>query len=167
MKQVKLYNVIFPIWLILFFPPVIFITLAGNFIIDSLIIIAAYFLFKPHEELNWFRFYKSCILKVWVFGFIADIIGAALLFACAVLQDYIGISDKVIEALMTNPFNNILATLLVVVAMVISSLLIIFFNHQYVFSKLIDDELTRWKVAGFLAITTLPWTFLIPTSIFI
>jgi len=68
---------------------------------------------------------------------------------------------------MTNPFNNILATLLVVVAMVISSLLIIFFNHQYVFSKLIDDELTRWKVAGFLAITTLPWTFLIPTSIFI
>lgn len=40
MKQVKLYNVIFPIWLLLIFPPVALIALAGNFIIDSLVIAA-------------------------------------------------------------------------------------------------------------------------------
>ena len=91
MKQVKLYNVIFPIWLILFFPPVIFITLAGNFIIDSLIIIAAYFLFKPHEELNWFRFYKSCILKVWVFGLLQILSGPPFYLHvrfCRIISEY-------------------------------------------------------------------------------
>jgi len=36
MKQIKLNNVIFPIWMLLFIPPVIFIALIGNFIIDSL-----------------------------------------------------------------------------------------------------------------------------------
>ena len=39
MKQIKLYNVIFLIWILLFFPPVIFITLIGNFMIDTLVII--------------------------------------------------------------------------------------------------------------------------------
>ncbi len=31
MKDVKLYNLIFPIWILYFFPPVILISLFGNY----------------------------------------------------------------------------------------------------------------------------------------
>ncbi len=38
-KDIKLYNVIFPFWMILLFPSVWFIVLPGNFIIDSLVLL--------------------------------------------------------------------------------------------------------------------------------
>ena len=167
MKDGKLYNIIFPIWLFLFFPPIILVTLAGNFLIDSLVIIASYYLFKAGEGLSWFEFYKKIILKVWLFGFLADIIGAALLFACVSLQDVIGLSDAVIQGISFDPFSNFLALILVLVAMTISSLCILFFNHRFIFNKIIKDELIRWQVAIFIAITTLPWTFLLPTKWFV
>ena len=43
-KKVKLYNVIFPTWFLMFFPPVILITLLGNFVIDSLVLLACFML---------------------------------------------------------------------------------------------------------------------------
>jgi hypothetical protein len=168
MKDGKLYNMIFPIWLFMFFPPIIIITLAGNFLIDSLVLVAGFFLFKAGEGLTGFLdFYKKTILKVWVFGLLADIIGAALLFACVILQDLIGLSDAVIQGINLDPFSNVLALILVLVAMTISSLCILFFNHRFTFGKLIKDELVRWQMSIFIAIVTIPWTFLLPTKWFI
>lgn len=167
MKDGKLYNIIFPIWLFLFFPPVILITLAGNFLIDSLIIVISYYLFKPNKDISCLTFYKKSILRVLIFGFISDLIGAALLFACVSLQDVIGLSDAVIQGICYDPFSNALAIILILVAMIISALIILFFNHQFIFNKLIKDELIRWKIAAFIAVTTLPWTFLLPTKWFV
>lgn len=45
MRDIKLYNVIFPIWFIMFYPPIILVTLAGNFIIDSLVLLASAYAF--------------------------------------------------------------------------------------------------------------------------
>ena len=167
MKDDKLYNIIFPVWLFLFFPPVILITLAGNFIIDSLVVIAGYFLFKPGEGLSCLEFYKKSIPKVWIFGFLADLIGAVLLFACVTLQDVTGLPDAVIQGISYDPFSNVLALILILVAMTISALCILFFNHRFTFNKLIKDELIRWQIAIFIAILTLPWTFLLPTKLFV
>ena len=167
MKNGKLYNIIFPIWLFLFFPPIILFTLAANFIIDSLVLILGCFLFKAHGELHWLTFYRNNILKVWIFGFLADIIGAALLFACIGLQDFLGLPNAVIQGISYDPFSNILAVILIMVAILISGLLILFFNHKFTFHKSIEDELIRWKMTAFIAITTLPWTFLIPMKWFV
>ena len=46
MKDLKTYNVIFPIWFLLFYPPIIFITLIGNYIIDSIVMIACFYLIR-------------------------------------------------------------------------------------------------------------------------
>lgn len=46
MKDIKLYNMIFPIWLMLLCPPVIFITIVGNFVIDSIVLIICFKIFK-------------------------------------------------------------------------------------------------------------------------
>ena len=69
-RTTKLYNVIFPIWFLLFFPPVILITLVGNYIIDSLVIIACFFVYKLADlEFDLKTLYKKSILKVWLYGF--------------------------------------------------------------------------------------------------
>ena len=166
MRHIKLYNIIFPIWIMLFFPPVILLTLAGNFILDSVIVVACYFLFNPHDELNWLAFYKKSILKVWVFGLMVDIIGAVILILCIGLQDLIGLSNEVIQGISYDPFSSLLAIILIIASMLISAFFIILFNYNYTFHNLIKDELTRWKVVAFIALITLPWTFLLPTKWF-
>ncbi len=165
-QQIKLYNIIFPIWLMIFFPPVILITLIGNWIIDSAVLIGCYFLFKPNKEMNWLLFYKQNIVKVWLFGLLSDLIGAVILFACVGLQDFLGISNEVINGISFDPFSSFLALTLILVSMLISGLLILLFNFNFTFRDSIKDELTRWKTAAFIAIITLPWTFLLPTKLF-
>lgn len=165
-QQIRLYNIIFPVWLMIFFPPVILVTLVGNWIFDSIVLIGCYFLFKPDKESNWLLFYKKNIVKVWLFGLLADFIGAVILFACVGLQEFLGLSNEVINGISYDPFSNFLAITLILICMLISGVLILLFNHNYTFARTIKDELTRWKVAALIAITTLPWTFLLPTKLF-
>jgi hypothetical protein len=166
MKQVKLYNVIFPIWFLMFFPPVILLTLAGNFIIDSLVIIACCYNFKLiNTETSIKTFYKKSILKVWAFGFLSDIIGAAILFALLGLESALGLPNKLISAISYDPFSNPVAVIIIVLAMLISSAFIFLFNYRFTFKDLIEDKKLRLKAAMTIAIVTIPWTFLIPTKL--
>lgn len=167
MKEVKLYNIIFPIWLLIFFPPIIFITLAGNFVIDSLVILACVSIFKlaiNSEERK--SFYKNSIIKVWLFGFLADIIGAAILFILGILGEYFGLSYELVSAIDFDPFSNPLAVMIIVFAMLVSVLFIFLFNYKITFRELIKDNSVRFKVALTIAIVTMPWTFLLPTKWF-
>lgn len=167
MKEVKLYNIIFPIWLLIFFPPIIFITLAGNFVIDSLVILACVSIFKlaiNSEERK--SFYKNSIIKVWLFGFLADIIGAAILFILGILGEYFGLSYELVSAIDFDPFSNPLAVMVIVFAMLVSALFIFLFNYKITFRELIKDNSVRFKVALTIAIVTMPWTFLLPTKWF-
>lgn len=167
MKEVKLYNIIFPIWLLIFFPPIIFITLAGNFVIDSLVILACVSIFKlaiNSEERK--SFYKNSIIKVWLFGFLADIIGAAILFILGILGEYFGLSYELVSAIDFDPFSNPLAVMIIVFAMLVSALFIFLFNYKITFRELIKDNSVRFKVALTIAIVTMPWTFLLPTKWF-
>ena len=167
MKEVKLYNIIFPIWLLIFFPPIIFITLAGNFVIDSLVILACVSIFKlaiNSEERK--SFYKNSIIKVWLFGFLADIIGAAILFILGIWGEYFGLSYELVSAIDFDPFSNPLAVMVIVFAMLVSALFIFLFNYKITFRELIKDNSVRFKVALTIAIVTMPWTFLLPTKWF-
>jgi hypothetical protein len=167
MKEVKLYNIIFPIWLLIFFPPIIFITLAGNFVIDSLVILACVSIFKlaiNSEERK--SFYKNSIIKVWLFGFLADIIGAAILFILGILGEYFGLSYELVSAIDFDPFSNPLAVMVIVFAMLVSALFIFLYNYKITFRELIKYNSVRFKVALTIAIVTMPWTFLLPTKWF-
>lgn len=42
MKSIKLNNVIFPIWAMMILPPIMFIVLGGNYIIDSAVILISF-----------------------------------------------------------------------------------------------------------------------------
>jgi hypothetical protein len=166
MKGIKLYNVIFPIWLLLFFPPVILVTIVGNFIIDSLVICLCYFAFKLSDNLALKTFYTGSIYKVWVFGFMSDLIGAAILFTTGILGDSLGIPYEIYSAINFDPFSNPVALAIIVFAMAVSALLIFLLNYKVTFKKLIADRHMRLKLALAIAIVTMPWTFLLPTKWF-
>lgn len=166
-KGIKLYNVIFPVWFLMFFPPVIFITLAGNFIIDSLVTVLCYAAFKLSSvKLDLKSFYKSSVLKVWIFGFAADIIGAALLLAVNMFGSGIGLPDGFLTGINFDPYGNPQSLLIIVPAMFVSAAFILLFNYRFTFAKQIEDRRLRFKVALTLAIITMPWTFLLPTKWF-
>jgi len=162
MKQIKLYNVIFPIWFLMFFPPVIFITLAGNFIIDSLVIIICYYVFKLADIQDSLKmFYKNSILKVWLFGFLADFFGAAILF---VSGEYLGLPYKISSAISYDPFSHPAAVIIIMFAMLVSAVLIFLFNYGITLKKQIEEKQMRLKIALAIAVITMPWTFLLPTK---
>lgn len=167
MKEIKLYNVIFPIWLLLFFPPVIFITLIGNYAIDSIIIVLCFYVFKlSKDQVNVKTFYRKNILKVWIFGFLADIIGAAILFALGICGDYLGIPYEIISGINYDPFSQPLAIVIIVCSMLISGMFIYIFNYYITFAKQVEDRKLRIKLVLTIAIITIPWTFLLPTKLF-
>ena len=166
MKDIRLYNVIFPLWFFLFLPPVILITLIGNFVIDSLVVVACFFIFKLADiQKSLTEFYKGSILKVWILGFLADIIGASILFILGILYP-LELPTDVITGINYDPFSNPAAVAVITIAMLVSAVFIFMFNYRITFSKQIDDKKLRAKVAITVALITMPWTFLLPTKWF-
>lgn len=166
-KSTKLYNLIFPIWFLLFFPPVIFLTIAGNYIIDSLVLVICFSIYKiARVGLNLKSFYKQSILKVWGYGFLSDIIGASILFVLGLLGERLGLSYELTSAICYDPFSKPLAVIIILGATLVSAAFIFLFNYKYSFKNLIEDKTLRFKIALTIAIVTAPWTFLLPTKWF-
>ena len=161
MNKKKLYNVIFPIWFLLFIPPVIILTLIGNLFIDSLVIIICVRAFKREEDLHNKEFYFESIVKVWLFGFLADFIGALLLFILVFLTDNL-LPNDIYYGVGFNPLSNIFSFFIVFSAIVISGFLIYFINYKITFKYIIEKNKIRVKMSLILALVTAPWTFLIP-----
>ena len=143
-NDVKLYNVLFPFWMILLFPQIWLIVLPGNFIIDSIVLIISMTLLKIADKKQW---YKRHIIKIYLFGMLSDIIGAGYMLLLMTVFDVGRMGD---ELYLTAP------------ALVISSVLIFILNYFITFKK--SDELLRLKLSIIFALVTAPYTFLIPSS---
>ena len=167
-KNVKFYNMILPIWLIWLYPVITAFVLPANFIIDSLVIIITMKVLKIE---NIFKKARSIILLVWVFGFIADFIGAALLFGSHMMRFSDSKADdwwynNIVQPVAFNPFTSIYAFLCVTVSVVIVALLIYFINFKISLRKLDISMSQKKKIALSLAIFTAPYLFYLPTEWF-
>lgn len=140
----KLYNVLFPFWMLLLFPQVWLIVLPGNFIIDSIVLIISMFILKISEKKQW---YKRHIFKIFGFGIISDIIGSAYMLLLMMVFEVGGMGD---ELYLTIP------------ALIISAVMIFVFNYFVTFRK--DDKALRFKLSVIFAVITAPYTFLVPSS---
>lgn len=157
----KLYNVLFPIWFLIIFPTMWLFVLPANFLIDTVVLCIC---LKALKITNINEVYKKSILKVWIFGFIADIIGSALLVCTQFISVNSFLSD-IITALAYNPFSNIYAFLITIFAIVISGILIYVFNFKISFKKVDIDEKSKKRIAICLAVFTAPYLFLYPSSL--
>ena len=143
-KDVKLYNVLFPFWMLLLLPQLWLIVLPGNFIIDSLILVISMACLKIENKKV---FYKQNILKIFGFGILSDIIGSAYMLTMMIGMQIGNMGD---EWYLTLP------------ALAISAVCIFVFNYFISFRNC--DKQMRIKLALIFAIVTAPYTFLVPSS---
>ena len=143
-KDIKLYNVLFPFWMLMLFPVAWLVILPGNFIIDSLVLILSLKILKIAEKKQW---YCQHIFKIFAFGMLADILGAAYMFLLIAKFEVGYMGD---ELYLTLP------------ALFISAALIFALNYFITFRK--EERKQRLQLSLIFAIVTAPYTFLIPSS---
>lgn len=152
MMQKRLYNILFPMWLFYLLPTGVWlIILPANFLIDSLVL---YFGGRYLHIKDLVKIWKRCIFRIWVIGFISDILGALLILAVALLV------DKFCPEWNTFYFPG--ATLIAVPGVLLSAVSIFFFNRRFAFVNTDLDERIINKLCWILAIFTAPYAMLIP-----
>ncbi len=152
-KNIKLYNMIFPIWGMILFPAFWIIIIPLNFLIDSVVLTVSMRYLKLDNKLH---LYKKTILKVVAFGFLSDIIGALFVFGVASLDDVF----PVLEHIVYEPANSLITFLIMAIIVAITGVIIYVFNKKVSFKKLEVDEVYKHKLSLSLAVFTAPYLFL-------
>ena len=103
-KEVRLYNVLFPVWLLWLFPQIFLIVAPANLLVDCLVLTLALLGLK-HK--NKWAVVKELWWKFWLRGFAADFIGVLVLlpglFLPVIFPNAPGI-DGIDTAMIANPF---------------------------------------------------------------
>lgn len=168
MKETRLRNVLFPIWLLFLIPQVWLIILPFNFIVDSAVMLIA--LYKFGEKTEMWRIWRRYIWPVWLFGFVADAIGGLLLFGVSMLDEVLTgtasewFYDNITQPISINPLSSLLALIVILIAVAIAGLLIYVLNSRVSFRKMPVEPETRHRLALVIAIFTAPWTYFIPSQ---
>ena len=159
-KTVRLYNVMFPIWMILFLPSKLWLwVIPANFIIDSIVL---YFGTKDWSIVR-NHSWKTCII-----GFVCDFIGALILLGLLIFSDHLDSESFFANAvydMSMNPFKNIFALLILLAVVALVGYLIYVMNRWMLrkFTKL--DENTIHHACLLLAVITAPWLYFLPTTL--
>lgn len=160
-RDVKLYNVLFPIWMLLIFPVTWLIVLPGNFIIDTVVLLIT---LKVLNVGSIKEIYMKSIFKVWIFGFLSDFLcGAILLITQFIHGEWW--EEKIMEPVAMNPFASFYAVVFVLIAIVVAGLFIYYYNSRFSFKNTELPRDTIRKISLYLAIFTAPYVVLIPSKL--
>lgn len=153
----RMYSLVFPIWVLLITNPIVLcMTIPANFLVDTLVLIIACTIFKIS---NVIKVYKKSILKILVYGIVADFVGAStLLFAYKLNPD--GVFNNVVS----NPFYSWITVVYISICILICALLSYFFNYKLIFKDLKVSDKKRKRFALFIAIFTAPYLFFYPSD---
>jgi len=161
-NDLKLYNVIFPVWLLYFFPITWLLVIPANFFIDSLVLVLGMYILKLDKKTE---IYKKTILWVFLFGFASDFLGSFLLFLTQMVQSDGWLYEYLVSPVASNPFDNIYSLLYTFFAVIAAGIFIYIFNRFISFRK-IKERSTKRVLALLLAVLTAPYFFLFPTESF-
>ena len=155
-NEVRLYNLIMPIWLLVIFPAAWIPVLAGNFAIDSVLLLL-FLKLRKHDNIK--EKWKKSIVKVWLFGMLSDIVGGGIIVAVDCVAANIDGRSRFSQALLGHIWRDPGAAAVCIACMLLSSLLIYLFDSKISFKKAIDDPHERKILALLFAIVTMPWLF--------
>lgn len=161
-KEVRLYNVLLPIWLLWIFPQVWLVILPGNLLIDCLVLTAALFALKHRSK---WAVVKQLWWKFWLLGFLADFVGvlwmmlALLIVSGAEAQSW---WYKALSYAMHNPFGHPTAFLWTLAGVALAGYCIYRFDRCAMKKCVLLSEGEKHKIALAMAIITAPWLFFIP-----
>ena len=144
-KNIRLYNVMFPLWMILLIAPTVWIfVLPGNFIIDSIVLVMSLYAMKIADKRS---FYKKSIAAVFLSGLLADFIGSLFAFCLVYFFELGSMGD---EFYITVP------------SLVISMCFIYILNYFISFKRV--EGVNRRRLSLVFALVTAPYTFLVPSA---
>ena len=152
-NDIRLYNVLFPIWFYLLFPQVWLLILSVNFLVDSLVL---YCSARQQGLENTRALWKERILPVWGIGLLSDLIGAVLIFVI-----YLIVAAIPWFAEFVNPIRFPGTVLISIPGVILSGIMIYFLNKNLTFreSNLTSNQIH--KLCLHLALWTAPYTMLI------
>ena len=158
MKQVRLYNVIFPLWLLIMFPVPALATLLcvlGNGLIDGLVL---YFGAKRQGVQMGKKRFIFTWLKVFVTGWTMDFLVALALVLISIVLPY-----ELASAIQFDAFSHWGAFVIVTCATALTGCLIYLVNLKLSFRKLDASIKQKKKMALYMAVWTAPYLFYLPT----
>lgn len=152
---------IFPFWLLWIMPITWLIILPANFVLDSLLLVLFMKIIKVDKIIET---YKQSIIKVWIFGFLADIIGCISLIFMVISDfgDGTYIFDALREGIMMKPLANIYSFMFTVACVMISVVLIYLLDYKIALKNTKLSNLQKKKTAILMAIFTAPYLFFLP-----
>lgn len=161
-NETKLYNMLFPVWLFFVLPIAWIVVLPGNFIIDLLVIVIAMKIINIQDIKH---NAKKIIIRTWLCGFVADIIGALFMVGVSNIEAGEGWYNNVVYPIQNNPFLTIAGFLFTTLAALISAIIIYVLNYKFCFNKSNLNKSQKKKLALSLAIFTAPYLFYVPSQV--
>lgn len=167
-NSVRFYNMFFPLWVLILFPMFWLVSMPFNFVVDSIVLLIG---LKLVSSSKIWKNYSRSILKVWICGYIADMIGGGLMFLLAMkAHDFKGTFAEflvpVTENVMMNPFKTVSSFIFVSVVVILTAILIYIFNYKICLKKTDLNQVQKKKISMLLAVLTAPYTFYLPTMNF-
>ena len=167
-KEVRVYNLIFPIWMLIIFPLAWWVILPANFIIDSIVVLVGFMIFGIKNK---YKQYKACIVKVWLFGFVADFIGAGFLMMVSSGDKFLKVDhrwwyDNIYYPIAYSPFKTTWSVAIIGVVVAIVAILIYLFNVKITLKKLDITLNEKRKIALLMSVITAPYLFFLPLDRF-
>lgn len=154
--SVKLYNLIFPVYMVMLVSPVLWVFLiVGNGVVDSVVLLACLTLLKCREPKH---IWKKSIFRIVCFGFLSDLLGSLVNTLAAFWNLFPWFSSL-------NPYMWPECAMAALPAIVIAGLLIYLFNSRFSFRKTSLSKKEIRIVSLALAIVTAPWVMMVPLDI--
>ena len=165
-KGTTLYNIMIPIWLLVFWPSYLWLLLIpANYIIDRLVLAWS---LKGQPDVG--AFCRKHTWKICLVGFFCDFVGCLLLLVTALGADGSGSGgvkdflENTVGNVMYNPYEHPLAILMILVSIALAGLLIYLIDRPILVKAGLTAEAAK-KSARMLAVFTAPYLFLIPSSL--
>jgi len=158
-KEVRLYNVILPIWLLWIFPQVWLIVLPGNLAVDCLVLTLSLTVLKHRNK---WAVVKKLWWKFWLLGFLADFVGVVFLLLAGMAAENIPGLSQSVTPIFYNAFETPAAFLVTLLGIGAAGVSIYVYDKLAMGSCDLLTERERHLIALTMAVVTAPWLFFIP-----
>ena len=177
-RSVTLHNIIFPVWMILWIPSFLWLlVIPANYLVDRLVFTLSARRDHPERDAAFFRQHTW---KLWLAGFAADFVGAAILLGIALIPDWLGyvtgagtqagflgwFTRHVGTPVMFNPFTDVFALAAVLLVIALSGWLIYAFDRAILKKAGAFTPAEASRIARNMAVFTAPYLYLLPVTWF-
>ena len=157
----KIYNILLPLWLIIFVPTYLWLVLIPlNYIIDRVVL-----RWSLGEMPDKGLFCRKQTWKICLAGFLSDLAGALILLGISIPVSEI--SDKFYDighAIMFDPFSDLIGLLIVLASIAVSAACIYFLDRWILRKAGLEAEQVK-RSAIRLALITAPYLYLFPSRL--